>query len=731
MKNEGKEKKDSLISRRNFLKAGGGVAFAVVAYAVLPKFPIVDGASSGEEELVAHQVYAWVHIRSDGRVTIYNPAAEMGQGSMTALPVILAEEMDADWTKVRIEQSPIEPDLYGSPGFGSRARMITVGSRAVSGYFDGLRIAGAQVRQMLMLNASRKWGVPIRELTTEPGIVVHAASKRRLGYGEIAAFMEIPESPPKIMPEQLKRPEDFRLIGNQTIPRFDIPDKTNGRAKYSIDVRLPNMVYGVISRSPVNGAKPRLLNEKLIRATDGVLDVVALDHGIGLIAESIEIALKTKPKMVIDWSEGAKPETHNSENAFEEYAQIAGNPNRQGDVITDQGDVAAALRTAGNRISRDYKNDYIYHAQMEPLNAVVSVAENGKSAEVWAGTQAPDSARASVARTLGIDYSQVKFNPHYLGGGFGRRSNSDYIVEAAELAKAVRRPLKLIWTREDDLTYGMFRPMSLQRLEAGWDKSGNIDSWSHTVVGTGGSLTTSGVSTPYYSIPNQIIERLDVDHGVRTKHWRAVGHGPNKFAIETFIDEIAASQQIDPYKFRKGLMKKFPRALKVLDTAAEMSKFSDQAIAGRAKGIAFAERSGSLCAGVCEISVEEGKIRVHRIWAALDAGLVVQPDNVIAQTEGSILMGLSSVLYESITFKNGRVQQSNFDDYQVLRMKDVPESVEIELIPSNERPTGVGEAGLPFVGGAIANAFAALTGKRIRHMPFTADKVSEILDQPG
>jgi len=268
-------------------------------------------------------------------------------------------------------------------------------------------------------------------------------------------------------------------------------------------------------------------------------------------------------------------------------------------------------------------------------------------------------------------------------------------------------------------------------MEAGVDKSGNVIAWKHTIVGTGSRLLGSGAEPQFYSFPNQKIEIRSVDHGIRTKHWRGVAHGPNKFAIETFVDEIATAQKVDPYKFRRGLMKKFPRALKVLDTAAEMSDWSAKPKPGRAKGIAFGERSGSLCAGVCEISVEEGKIRVHRVWAALDAGIVVQPDNVIAQSEGNILMGLSSVLYESISIKNGRVQESNFDDYQLLRMKDLPDSVEIKIIPSTEKPSGVGEAALPFVGGAVANAFAALTGKQIRHMPFTRDKVLALLNESG
>ena len=312
---------------------------------------------------------------------------------------------------------------------------------------------------------------------------------------------------------------------------------------------------------------------------------------------------------------------------------------------------------------------------------------------------------------------------------FGRRSLSDYIVEATHLSQAVKRPVKLLWTREDDIQYGAFRPISLQKMEAGVDKFGSIIAWRHIIVGPGSRLLGSGARNEFYVMPNQQIEIRGIDHGIRTKHWRGVGHGPNKYAIEAFIDEIALDHQIDPYEYRRNLMRNQPRALKVLDTVAEMANWKEKPAEGRARGIAFAERSGSLSAGVIEISVDRdtGKIRVHHIWAALDAGIVVQPDNAVAQMEGSILFGLGSVLKEEISFKNGAVQQSNFHDYQLLRMADIPETLDVKIIPSQERPEGIGEAGLPVVGGCIANAFAALTGKRLRHMPFTPERVKEAL----
>lgn len=717
---------DQSISRRKFLTAAGGITFAVTAYAMFPRFSISE-SNNNDPEALGNQLTAWVHLRPDGRITIYNPAAEMGQGSMTALPVILAEEMDADWSKVHIVQSPVEPKIYGPGVWGGR--MMTVGSRTISGYYESLRQAGAQARYVLLANVAKKWNVPIEELTTEPSMVIHKKSNKKVSYGEVAAFATMIDKVPTIPDNQLKNPKDFRLIGNQKVQRFDIPPKVNGSAQYAIDVRVPGMVYGVISRAPVHGAKPNLLNEEDIRAIKGVLDVVILDYGVGIIAETIEKALEVKPQLQIQWSKDAKAATHDSEAAYEDYMKLVRDDNKKGRELNKKGDIIAAFKNGTKIYTADYKNDYLSHAQMEPLNAVVSVTEDGNSAEVWIGSQSPDGARGAVARVLGLEESKITMHPMYLGGGLGRRSSSDYVEEAAHLAKKIRKPVKLIWTREDDIQYGQYRPICLQHMQASVDNSGNITGWKHIVSGTGDGLLSSGAEIPFYTIDNQLIEQRSVDHGIRTKHWRAVGHGPNKYAIEAFLDEIAADQKIDPYKFRQTLMKNSPRALKVLDTAAQMANWGSKLPKDRARGIAFGERSDSLAAGVCEISLdrESGKIKVHHIWAALDAGVVVQPDNAIAQMEGAILMGLSAALHESVTIKNGKAQQSNFHDYPILRMSDIPESIDIQIIPSQEKPTGIGEAGLPFIGPALANAFAALTGKRLRHMPFTTEKVLAVL----
>jgi isoquinoline 1-oxidoreductase beta subunit len=725
-------------SRRRFLKRAGGVLFAIS----LP-FGVTSLTSCNPEEEAARddssfgagrdypgkEVTLWVQLHENDEITILSPTNEMGQGSMTALAILIAEELDADWSKVRVEHSPVDAEIYGSQGWSGRS-MMTVGSRTVRTYYESLREAGAQARYVLLANAARHWAVPIAELRTEPNVVLHAPTGRRLTYGELATFVEPLDEIPAMTAADLKAPADFRLIG-KGIDRVDIPAKVDGSARYAIDVQLPDMVYGVVDRAPVNGGSPTLKNEAAIRALDGVLDVVPLAYGIGVLAASVEQALRAKSQLEIDWSAPATAESHNSTTAFADYERVAaGRQPARGEAIVNEGDIASALQAGAATYTRDYRNDYVVHAQMEPLNAIVSIAADGASAEVWVGTQAPDQTRIRVAELLDIAPDRVTMHRYYLGGGFGRRSSTDFVEETVLLAQAAQRPVKLLWTREDDIRYGMFRPMSLQRMQASVDAAGQITGWRHIIVGPGGGLLSSGAETPFYRFPNRQVVVHDIDHGVRTKHWRAVGHGPNKFAIEAFLDEIAADLGKDPLDFRLELMEGQPRAQAVLRKAAEMADWSAPAPEGRAKGIAFAERSGSLAACVCELSVDAdtGRIRVHHLWSALDAGVVVQPDNAIAQMEGGLIMGLSSVLKESITIENGRVQQSNYDDYPILRMDEIPDKVEIALIPSTEPPMGIGESGVPIIGGAVANAFARLTGQRLRHLPFTAEKVLGMLN---
>lgn len=714
-------------SRRTFLKnASVCVLFASVPMSFSLTGCEVEAQGNNEKEFLSQELNIWVQLREDGNVIISNPASEMGQGSMTALAVLIAEEMDLDWSKVEIVNSPAVPDLFGA-GWGGRGAksMITVGSRTVRSYYNMLRKVGAQSRYAIVQSVAKAWEVPAEELSTENGSVLHSKSGKAISYGESLQYFDAEIEIPDFEEKDLRKPEDFKLIGKVNT-RYDVPAKSDGTGIYSMDVSLPSMVYAVISRSPVNGAKPQLENEFNLLEMPGVLQVETLDHGIAIIGETIDKVLEAKRNIQASWS-SALADQHYSKKAFEEYVKQANASDKINNAISTAGNVDQAFRSAAKTISADYFNEYLYHAQMEPLNAVADVKE-GK-AEIWLGTQAPGNARKDIANHLEIAEEEVTVHRTYLGGGFGRRSKSDYAIEAIELSKRAGKPVKLIWTREDDLQYGMYRPLCMQRMSAAMDKDGNISGWKHIIYGTGGGLLGSGANAEFYNLPNHAIGVNNIDHGIRTKHWRAVGHGPNKFAIEAFVDEIAETIGRDPYELRMELMKDSPRAAKVLETAAKMGRWGESRPEGVGVGIAFAERSDSLAACVCEIVLtDENEIRVKKVWAALDGGVIIQPDNAIAQMEGAIIMGIGSVLKEQVNIESGQAVQSNFHDYELLRIDEAPEVLEVELIESTEHPTGIGESGIPIIGGAIANAFFDLTGKRLRHMPFNQERIKAVLN---
>lgn len=715
------------IDRRRFLKSTGGVALFIGVSGILPQLISCTDQKKLKKQLKNHEITAWVQLKEDGQLTIYNPAAEMGQGSMTSLPVIFAEEMDADWSKVTVEFSPQEAAIYGSEGWtpGSKL-MFTVGSRITKSNFPLMRKAGAEARYVLLNSAAQHWSVPIKELTTSNSVIYHKKTGKTIGYGELVPFLNMPKNIPEFIEADYKNPADYTLIGTN-VPRTEIPAKVDGTAQFASDIRLPNMVYGVLERGSLHGSKPNLNNKEAILALDGVLKIVPFDYAIGIIAETLEAALNAKKQLSITWSE-SQASGFNSQSVYEQYERIA-TTSQKGKVINAVGDMKNGFSKAVKTYRSDFKNDYVYHAQMEPLNAVIQVSEDSSSAEVWVGSQQGPDTKLGVPTVLGIAPEKVKVHLQYLGGGFGRRSMNDFVEECAFLAKEMAPlPVKLMWTREDDVHYGAFRPISLQRLTVGTDTQGNIVGFSHKVVGDGGHLVAGGVYNTHYNIPHQLAEWHEASHGIRLKHWRSVGHGPNKFAIESMLDMIASDQRIDPISLRRRLMVNSPRALATLEAVAKISHWDSPSEEGRAKGVSFVEH-GSLGTGVCEISLnpKTGKITVHHFWIALDAGLIIQPDNVKAQMEGGIIMGISSVLKEQITIEDGRVKQSNFNDYNILRMEDVPDSIETVLINSNEHPEGVGETATPMVAGAIANAFLKLTGKKLTHLPFTPNRVLDVL----
>ena len=726
-------------SRRQFLKFSSGltVGFAVGS---------LPGCGNAGPDLPpagnnSFSPNAWVNIAADGIITIFSPVDELGQGSMTALPVIFAEELDADWDDVRIEMSPSDPEIYGNPGFFGL--IYTAASTAVSGYYQQLRHFGAQTRHILLMNAAQKWQAPIAELITEPSVVVHNKTGRKLTYGEIAGFGKLPETEPEITAADLKDPADFRLIG-RSVPRRDIPDKVTGTSGYSINERLPGMLYATAVRAPVMNAGPATVDDAQARSVPGVGGVYSRERSVVIAADSTAAALKARRRLRVDWTPVGEVNNFDSETALGQHAEMARNLALEGEVWNRQGDTVAAFDTAGNIIERVYRTDYIYHAQLEPLNSVVWAKDNGSDVEAWVGTQAPVYTIKAIARETGVDESRVELHRAMLGGGFGRRSISemDFVDDAAWLSKQTGRPVKLTWSREDDVIAGWFKPATGQFLRACLDSRGHVNGWHHRVA-VQEPLTTAepaiyesidrrpvismpGTDHLEYGFPNQLVEHLPVEPGIRTFSVMAVGFTPNKFAVESFIDEIAAEQGADALEFRLRHLQGSQRAQRVLDAVAGMAGWSRSRENDRELGIAFAEYHHTLIAGIAEISLEGDLIRVHDVWVAIDPGVAVQPDNIRAQVMGAVVYGVGSALTERITFRNGRVQQANFDDYPVPTMADSPR-VHMEILPGGDEPSAVGQTGAVLVAPAIANAFERLTGKRLRHMPFTRERVREAL----
>ena len=721
------------VSRRGFIKGAAAVGGALSFYLVLGEtgIALIPPAQAQQAASGAKAMSPWVKIAADNTVTILSPGAEMGQGSMTSLPLIIAEEMDADWSKVSIEWCPADVETYGYVNGNNKSMAIT-GSNAVRRYYAQLRVAGAQVRKVLIANAAAKWGVDAKSLKTEPGIVVNPANGDRLTYGEIASFGTVPAELPAIDKSELKQKADFRIVGKSQ-PRRDIPLKVNGTAKFAIDVQLPGMVYATTLHSPVQGGEAVGWNDADLKKRKGFVQAVKVPNGVAVIADTYEGAMLARRALKVTWATDAKSANgFDSEHALDTvYQEVHADPNAKVEQLDTLGDVNKTFAGAAKTYKAGYTAHFAYHAQMEPLNATAQMNAAGDAIEVWDGSQSPDRTRDAIAKALKFKLEQVTHTQCYMGGAFGRRSLGDYAVEAALIARDVKKPVKLIWTREEDLANGMFRPQNYQALEAALDKTGKVVGWKHAIVGDGGSqLLATGIRIrEYYQVPNQDISLRGVSNGIKTKHWRAVGNPFNQYAIETFVDQIAADQNIDPIEFRLTKMSATDRTKKVFEAVAKMADWKAPRPEGRALGAAFSERSGSVAAGVVEISLDKssGKIRVHKVWFAVDGGLVVQPDAAKANIESGIVYGLSNAMFEAVTVKNGVVEQSNFHEYQVLRMSDLPEEMHVEFVDSDLPPQGLGEIGNPWLGGAVANAFFKLTGKHLYDMPFTQEAVLETL----
>jgi len=721
------------VSRRSFMVGAAGLTLAF-ASGLRPG----EAAAAGSGEVI---ISPWVTISTDGTVAIMSPAAEMGQGSLTSLPLILAEEMDADWAKVKIVVAPPNDDLYKNPAFGY---MYTAGSNAVTAYFKPLRQFGAQVRKVLLWNVGNRWEVPVAELTTGPNVVMHEKSGRRITYGEIAAFAEVPAKAPAVAESELKSPETFRLIGHDVM-RVELPSKVNGSAQYAIDVQVPGMLYGAIQRSPVEGAGPDKIDDAKAKAIKGVVQIVPLPYGVGVIAETPWAAFDAKHALDVTWTRAGKGWGFNSEKALPEFAKAARDTSLPAKVWGQTGDTAAAMKTAATVIDAEYRNDLVYHAQMEPLNAVAAVAADGQSCELWCGVQSKTIAVTVAADALKIKPDKIAYHDMLMGGGFGRRGHRDeeYVHDAVVLSNAVKKPVKVMWTREDDVHNGRFNPLSAHYLRAGFDADGKLIAFHHRKAcdevtafqdpvryerqkGRDG-IAYNGVDAPYYEIPNRLGEAVPRDTGLRTSSLRGIAHLTNVFAIESFMDELARKRGIDPATFRRDLVKSAPRATAIIDKVANMAGWGKKR-ENSALGFTYMNYSGTQIALAAEVSVDRktGAIRVPNIWTALDPGINVQPNNILAQTESSIVYGLGFALYERITIDNGAVEQSGFYDYHVPRINEIPE-MHIELVATNNHPTGVGQMATPLVAPAIANAVAELTGVRLRETPMTPDRVKKAL----
>ena len=653
----------------------------------------------------------WVSIGTDNTVTIVSPAAEMGQGTFTSLPLILAEELDADWGQVRIIEPSDWDTRYGNSLYGMT--LMTAGSCTVQGYFLPLRIAGAQARRVLLESAAVHWQLPVDELSTVPNRVVHRLSGKSLSYGTLAAFTVVPSTLPVIVERDLKPTSFFRLIGKD-VPRVDVPLKVRGAAKYGMDMHLPGMLYAALLQPPYPGGAAVSVDDAKARAVAGIVRVVTIPEGVGVLGTTVEATRLAKTLLNVTWSD-APGARYDSETALDDFAAMARDRTMPGIEFLKKGDVDVAFAGVEKRMYGEYRTRHIYHGQMEPLTATASVSADGRSVEIWSGVQAITRGRLQVAAALNTTPDRVQIHQLLVGGSYGRRSSNEVIVQAARLAQAAKAPVKLIWSREDDLQFGRFRPATAHFIEAGFDTEGNLVAWHHRVVAdsvinflTDGAVGTKiadaivmkGSQLPSYGIPNKFVEQVIEQRGARISPYRGVGNGTNSFAVESFIDEIAHSKGQDPLAFRATLAAGSPRALALFRAIATMSKWSQPRTA-RSLGVGFSEKDGTLNAGVIELSVDRtrGKIEIHNVWVAIDAGIAVQPRNIKAQLEGGMVFALGLVLREQVDIKQGIVQQSNFFEYKVPRMSDVP-NIEIQVLSTDNPPTGVGEDGVPIMAAA-------------------------------
>jgi isoquinoline 1-oxidoreductase beta subunit len=695
---------ESDLERRQFLKltavAGGGL---LIGFHLPSLAASRDGYHLGSNHFSPN---SWIHLAPDDTVTLMVATSELGQGSMTAIPMLLAEELEADWAKIKVAPAPVNPD-FNNP---LTNRQSTGGSTAVRGYWELLPRVGAGTRELLIAAAATTWDVSVKGCHARNSEVIHKASGRRLRYGMLLAVASKLTPPADV---RLKHPKDYHLIGSSPL-RLDTPAKVNGSAVFGCDVRRPGMLTAVVARCPVFGGKPKKgYNAAAARAVPGVRKVVAIDSGIAVVADSFWSAQRGRAALAIQWNSGSMAKL----NSAAIQTQLRAAVQRRGDADRNDGNVDQAFAGAARVVEALYETPYLAHACMEPMNCTAHVRRDG--CDVWVPTQAQTAARAAAAQACGLPESVVQIHTTFAGGGFGRRLRQDFVIEAVQLSKKVGAPVQVLWTREDDMQHDYYRPANCTQLRATLDARGFPRAWFQRIAGPRTALR--GVTIPY-AIDNVRVETVEEDPGVPVGPWRSVGASQNGFTIECFIDELAHAAGQDPLAYRLALLKQSPRHRAVLQLAAEKAGWGQKLPAGHGRGVAVYESFAGWVAHVVEVSVVRGVIRVKRVVSAVDCGLAINPAGVHAQTESSITFALTAVFKGEITIKDGRVAQGNFDDQPLLRIDEMP-VIEVHLVPSLEPPGGVGEPGVPPLAPALANAVFAATGQRLRRLPLRLDQL--------
>jgi isoquinoline 1-oxidoreductase subunit beta len=719
-------------SRRHFLigatATGAGL---VVGYHLLGRPASADTAADAPP---INPFAGYVQIGADNRVTVLSAHMDMGQGCYNGIATLVAEELDADWAQMDVIGGSGNPLLYGNLTWGGKVQG-TGGSSAMASSFERYRRAGATARAMLVAAAAQDWQVPVGEITVAKGVLAHA-SGRQASFGELAikaAAAPVPTDLP------LKDAAQWTLIGNEKLPRYDSLPKATGKQGYTLDVKLPGMLTAVMIHPPLFGATVKSFDASKAKAVKGVVDVVETSRGLAIVADNMWAAIKGREQVTAEWDD-TKAEKRGSAELAAQYNDLAKNPGTA--TARNEGDIDQGFATAAKVLEASFEFPYLAHAALEPLNAVARLNADS-TLEVWGGHQMPDLYQAVAAQTAGIAPDKVTLHVMKTGGGFGRRAtpDSDVIIEAVAVAKALggRAPVKVQWTREDDMKGGRYRPMYVHTLKAGLDAQGNLVAWRNHIVGQSilagtpfGAMVQNGIDFTSvegaanipYAIPNLRVELTTTEVGVPVLWWRAVGSTHTAYAVEAFIDEVAEAAGKDPVEFRLALLKDHPRHAGVLQLAAEKAGWGTPAATGRFRGVAVAEAFSTYVAQVAEVSVAEGgRIKVERVVCAVDCGIAINPDQIRAQMEGGIGFGLGAILKSQLTLTNGAVDQGNFDSYDVLRINEMPQ-VEVHIVPSSESPTGVGEPGVAPIGPALANAVYSATKKRIRVLPFTRNNLT-------